>query len=527
MNRLFDTYLIGLIISCLMVFSIPVFSQNEAELNIIPRPNHMEVNSGYFFMDTTVVIVAEDSLLQKAKKLKFFLEPALGFDIPIAQEVLGKKMIKLTLNSQLSSLGKEGYRFMSTEDQIIISGFDPTGVYWGIQTLRQLLPSEILREAKVDDVHWKVPKVFIEDKPRFDWRGLMVDYSRTFWNIQQTKKYIDILSFYKMNILHMHLTDDQGWRLEMQLYPELTQKAAYFAEEFNEPEEREGFYTQADIRELIAYAHDRNVNIVPEIEMPGHTAEVFAAFPELSCDGDTFMIHPYFEGPGIHEEILCAGNDLTFEFLENILSEVITLFPFDYLHIGGDEAPKKRWEACLKCQNRILKEGLKDEHELQSWFIKRIDSLLYQRGKKLIGWNEILEGGLAPNAAVMFWAGDLRKTLEAATKGHKIVMSPTSHCYFDYTYDRISTQNVYDYDPVDSTMDTRFHPNILGLQANFWSHIDRDVPSMDRQIFPRLIALAEVGWTRNENKNWNHFSSRLSAHYIPLKNWGLYMMKEP
>lgn len=516
-------YIIFIILSGLFLLN-EVIAQHGTDLRIIPKPNHIDIENGLFELTPETVLVADENLISCAQQLADYLEPATGFFLSLQFEPDGKKYIRLNLNTDISSLGEEGYVLQVKKENIEISAYHQKGIFYGIQTLRQLLPGEILREAPANDTRWIIPCLRIEDKPRFAWRGLMIDYSRTFWDIRLTKHIIDILALYKMNVFHMHLTDDQGWRIEIEKYPELTRVASQFHDDFDEPPEREGYYTQADIREIVNYAMEKNVTIVPEIEMPGHTAEVFAVFPELSCTGETFKIHPFFEGPGIHEEVLCAGNDQTFEFLENVLTEVSELFPSKYLHIGGDEVPKARWKKCPKCQKRIIDEGLADEDELQSWFIRRIEKHLNTVGKSMIGWNEILEGGIAPNAAIMFWHGDLEETLKAAEKGHPIVMSPTSHCYFDYTYEKIPTGKVYDFDPVPDGLDRKYADKILGCQANFWSHIDRTVPAMHRQIFPRLLALSEVGWTEKENKHWEDFSIRLKSNLEVLDILGIYYM---
>jgi hexosaminidase len=262
------------------------------------------------------------------------------------------------------------------------------------------------------------------------------------------------------------------------------------------------------MKEIIAYAQQRNIDIIPEIEMPGHSSEVFAAYPELSCSGETMQIHPFFKGPNIHKEILCAGDAGTFEFLRNVLVEVIEIFPSKYIHIGGDEAPKKHWEKCDKCQQVIKDKGLKDEHELQFWFTKQIEEFLEANGKTLIGWDEIAEGELSNSTTVMFWRASKEHIPDLVlNKGNNLVMSPTSHCYFDYSYEKISSEKVYSYNPVSNK---KYSGRILGVQANFWSHINRVEPEMDRQLFPRIIALAEVGWTIESNKNWTEFSSRLN-----------------
>jgi hexosaminidase len=494
-------------------------------LNIIPKPLEISVLNGTFELNENTVIIASRDLSLQAEQLRSYLSPASGFMLPVKKRDSGGNLIELKLSDELSSLGEEGYKLNITGKKVLITAYKPHGILWGIQTLRQLFPDEILRKAVVDNVEWTLPCVNIVDKPRFKWRGLMIDYSRTFWNKSQTEKYIDAISYYKMNKLHMHLTDDQGWRIEINKYPDLTNIASKFDTIYHELKERQGYYSKEDIRELVRYAQDRNVEIIPEIEMPGHTSEIFAAYPQFSCTGDTLSIKPFFKGPGVHNEILCAGKEETFKFLEDVLSEVCELFPSEYIHIGGDEAPKASWKACPLCQKRIKDEGLKDEDELQSWFIKRIEKYLNSRGKKIIGWDEIIEGGLSKTATVMYWRGWMEDApLIAVNQGNDVIMSPTSHCYFDYPYEKISTERVYSFEPLSGKLENVNPKHILGVQANFWSHIDRTEPSMDRQIFPRILALAEVGWTQNQNKNWEDFSVRLKHQYKSIDLLDIYCM---
>jgi hexosaminidase len=354
----------------------------------------------------------------------------------------------------------------------------------------------------------------------------MLDCSRTFQSPGYIRRTIDRMSFYKMNVLHLHLTDDQGWRLEIRKYPELTVKGARFPERYAEPPAHQGFYSQAEMRDLISYAAARSVTIVPEIEMPGHALAALSCFPGLSCSGGPFEIYPFFKGPNITNDIFCAGNDGTFEFLENILGEVAALFPSEFVHVGGDEAPKDSWNKCPKCRARIQSEGLKDEHELQSWFMRRVEKTLLKHGKRLIGWDEILEGGLAPGAAVMSWRGT-SGGIAAANTGHAVVMSPTSHCYFDYTYEKIDSRRAYSFEPVPADLPADKVRHILGLQANFWSHIDREPEKVDRQLFPRLLAIAERGWSAKEAVDWADFSRRLRYHLAQLDRLGVRYNTDP
>ncbi|MBE9510320.1 MAG: beta-N-acetylhexosaminidase [Bacteroidetes bacterium] len=504
---------IGLSLFAFIFATLTILCQENQKFNIIPHPVEIEKKDGFFDLKSTTTIIPEKNLYLQAKQLKDYLDPATGFNIKIGEADNQTDLIILQLNEKLDYLGDEGYTIEVTQNKILIEAFRSKGIFWAFQTILQLLPNDILRDAKVDNVKWHIPNCSIKDRPRFKWRGLMIDFSRTFWNKRVTKKYIDAMAFYKMNKLHMHLTDDQGWRIEIKKYPKLTEIASKFDTSYHEPEEREGYFSQSDLKEIIAYSQERNIDIVPEIEMPGHASEVFSVYPGLSCKGDTMKIHPFTLGLGIHKEIFCAGNDETFVFLKNVLSEVIEIFPSKYIHIGGDEAPKEHWKECAKCQQRIKENGLQDEHELQSWFIKQIESFLSANGKTLIGWDEIVEGGLSKTATVMYWRTWEEQIPDlVVTRGNNLIMSPTSHCYFDYTYETISSEKVYSYNPVPDNLNDKYRDNILGVQANFWSHLSRNEPEMDRQIFPRIIALAEVGWTMESNKSWVEFNSRLNHH---------------
>ena len=486
------------------------------DFNIIPYPVKVEKHEGFFELNQNTVITHGENLNQKAKQLKNYLDPATGFDIKVCSSDNQSNQIILAINENLGDLGVEGYIIEVSQDEILIEASHSTGLFYAFQTLLQLLPRDILRDAKVENMEWRIPNCSIIDTPQFEWRGLMIDYSRTFWNKRITKKYIDAISFYKLNKLHMHLTDDQGWRIEIINYPNLTEFASKFDTAYHEPKEREGYFSQSDIKEIITYAEERNIEIIPEIEMPGHSSEVFSVYPELSCKGDTMKIHPFTLGPGIHKEIFCAGNDETFMVLKNVLSEIIKLFPSKYIHIGGDEAPKDYWKGCAKCQQRIKEESLNDEDELQSWFIKQIENFLFTHNKTMIGWDEIVEGGLSKSSIVMYWRGWKKDVPDLVfNNGNNIIMTPTSHCYFDYTYETISTERVYSYYPVSAVSNKKHAEQILGVQANFWSHLHRSEPDMDRQIFPRILALAEVGWSKESNKNWDDFTLRLHHH---LKN---------
>jgi hexosaminidase len=461
-------------------------------ISIVPKPQSISVLPGNF-------ILSKDSRVKFDQTGTGVGEIAERITKTIASDSLpsrGKSVIELSIDDQ-AELNSSGYSLEVRSRKIRITGKDADGLFYGFQTLMQLISA---------DGSGRIPCLDIVDFPSFGWRGLMLDCSRTFLRKEYIMSYIDRLAAIKMNVLHLHLTDDQGWRIEIKQYPDLTNICSKFDEQYSG--EVNGFYTQEDIREIVAYAAKNYITVVPEIEMPGHSTEIFAAYPELSCSGKKTVIFPFFKGPGVTEDILCAGNDSVFVFMENVLSEVIALFPSEYIHIGGDEAPKTAWERCAKCQGRIHTEGLKDESELQSYFIRRIEKFINSKGRKLIGWDEILEGGLAENAAVMSWRG-VQGGIEAAKDGHPVVMSPTSHCYFDYSHETTSIEKVYSYKPVPEELAGDQVKYVLGAQANMWTHIARTEAEIDAQIFPRLYALAEVLWTHPEHRDFADFNHRL------------------
>lgn len=464
-----------------------------SEIAVIPKPQTITFLQGVFPLSrsTTLIPGRPD---QNTDDIVGLITNILQSD-PLPDR--GKGVIELRIDDQ-ADIKLSGYRLQIRRNKIQITAREPAGLFYAVQTLRQLIPA---------DGSGKLPCMDVVDFPAFGWRGLMMDCSRTFLSKDYLLRYIDRLAALRMNVLHLHLTDDQGWRIEIKKYPELTGTCSNFDPRY--PGEISGFYTQEDIREIVAYAAKNYVTVVPEIEMPGHSTEIFAAYPELSCSGKKSVIYPFFKGPGVTEDILCAGNDSVFVFMENVLNEVIALFPSEYIHVGGDEAPKSAWEKCPKCRNRIKTEELKDESALQSYFIRRIEKFINSKGRKLIGWDEILEGGLAENAAVMSWRG-VQGGIEAAGMGHNVVMSPTSHCYFDYSHETTSTEKVYSYQPVPAGIPAEDSKYIIGAQANMWTHIARSEKEIDAQIFPRLYALAEVLWTHPEQRDYADLEKRIN-----------------
>ena len=406
-------------------------------LSLFPQPRHIAFADGFFTLDDTTTIVTADR--DVGDLLAAYLRPATGFDFPVqvgdtaATADLDNAIIMRLTDSGAES--DEAYALNVSEAKVEIAAPDVTGLVHGLQTLRQLLPPQIMSAEKADAVQWRIPAASISDAPVFGWRGLHLDVARHMFSVDEIMSFIDLMAFYKFNTLHWHLTDDQGWRIEIKKYPRLTEIGAFRAETAIPKTKGRfdgsaygGFYTQDDVKHIVAYARQRGITIVPEIEMPGHSVAALAAYPHLGCVGKNYQVRTSW---GIAEDIYCAGKDEVFGFLKDVLGEVLELFPSTFIHIGGDEAPKTRWKTCPLCQSRIRSQGLADENELHCWFIRQIDSWLTERGRRLVGWDEIFEGGLAPNATVMSWRGS-QGGIEAANAGHDVVMTPTTYCYLDY-----------------------------------------------------------------------------------------------
>jgi hexosaminidase len=424
----------------------------------------------------------------------------------------------------------EGYKLEVKKDIILIRARTAAGAFYAIQTLRQLFPAQFYREAVTKQIEWGASCCVINDEPRFEYRGLHLDVGRHFFNTTFIKRYIDLLAMHKLNTFHWHLTEDQGWRIEIKKHPELQKISACRKETLvghysDKPakydgEQYCGFYTQEEVKDIIQYAQKRFVTIIPEIEMPGHAQAALAAYPELGCTGGPYESATSW---GVFNEVFCAGNEKTFDFLDDVLKEVCALFPGAYVHVGGDECPKERWKSCPKCQKRIQDEKLKDEHALQSYFIGRAEKMLAKYGKKLIGWDEILEGGLAPTATVMSWRGT-EGGIAAAKLHHDVIMSPTTYVYFDYYQADPATEplaiggylpleKVYEYEPITSELTKEEAVYIKGVQANLWTEYISSPSYAEYMAYPRACALAEIAWTAKDKRDWTQFKSRLTAHF--------------
>ena len=529
--------------SYLLCFTILVFSAcsensgsqdktfSEDELTLIPKPAEMNLNEGSFqFTKETGFVVQGEQQKEIAQLLNAKFKSAAGWELKVLEEKPKTNFIEFKENQDLN---EEAYKLLVADKRITIEASSPSGFIYGVETLRQLLPLEIESKEKVSDITWQIPQIEISDEPRFEWRGLMLDVSRHFFEKEYVFKTIDRLAFLKMNTLHLHLVDDQGWRIEIKKYPKLTEVGAFRVDQENKhwdarsdnkPGEEAtygGFYTQEDIKEIVAYAKKHGIEVIPEIEMPAHVTSAIAAYPELSCTGKPVAVPSGGLWP--ITDIYCAGKEETFEFLENVLLEVMELFPSKYIHVGGDEATKTEWEKCEDCQRRIREEGLAGVDELQSYFIRRMEEFISSHDRILIGWDEILEGGLAPGATVMSWRGT-KGGWEASEQGHDVVMTPGSHVYFNFYQGDFDTEpmafsgftplsKVYDFDPVVDSMSTAQKKHVLGGQANLWSEFIATPERSEYMLFPRLAALSEVLWTPEENKDWADFSRRMQSMF--------------
>ncbi len=513
------------------VFFKPVVTKaiSADSLTIIPQPMSIQTQEGAFYIRKNTQVLAQKgdaaaikiaaSLAARLNNTKGFALSAIQAEAPAVNSIFFS-----TLDSD-TSLGKEGYKITVNEAGVKIFASTANGLFYGLQTLYQLLPPEIENKTP-NDVVWIVPYLEIRDMPRFQWRGLHLDVSRHFMPVDFIKKYIDNMAMHKLNVFHWHLTDDQGWRIEIKKYPLLTaigskRKETLIGHNYEYPHKFDnkpvqGFYTQEEIKEIVRYAADRSITIVPEIELPGHATAAIAAYPELGVTGKRPEVVTEW---GIFPDIFNV-NDQTFTFLENVLAEVIELFPGSYIHIGGDEAIKTQWDASSEIQQKIKDLDLKDSHELQSYFIKRIEKFINSKGRKLIGWDEILEGGLAPNAAVMSWRG-ISGGVAAAQAKHNVVMTPGTHLYFDH-YQGIASgeplaiggylpiSKVFNYEPVPDTLMSSEAKYIMGAQANVWTEYMKTPEDVEYMVFPRIAALAEVTWAKSKKpEDWSRFAKKV------------------
>lgn len=518
-----------------------VFAQNIA---IIPEPVILTQKTGEYILPASIKIVAADnqSINYASAYLQKKLTTATGYAVSIGNNATANG-IQLLLNQPANSLtGKEGYTLSVTPAGVTIRANEAAGLFYGVQTFLQLLPKEIEGNTVVKDVKWAVPCVEITDYPRFGWRGLMFDVSRHFFTKEEVKQYIDQMARYKFNLFHFHLTDDEGWRIQIKSYPRLTEVGAWNVKregrfgDFipptpDEPRNYGGFYTQEDIKEIVQYATERFVNILPEIEMPGHSLATIASYPELSCtsgaenykvrSGEKIVEWPSGGGHfyGLVDNTLCPANEKVYPFIDKVMTEVAQLFPFGYIHMGGDECIRNFWEKSDAIKNLMQKENLKNLDEVQSYFVKRVEKIVESKGKKMIGWDEILDGGLAPNAAVMSWRG-MKGGIEAAKQGHDVVMSPTTYTYIDFmqsdaimeplVYASLRLNKTYEFEPVPEGVDAKY---IKGGQANLWTEQIYNMRQAQYMTWPRAFAIIESVWSPKEKKNWKSFVNKVEQHF--------------
>ncbi len=526
---------ISLLLICLYISCIS-FAQRPDEkpaklLPLIPLPKEMTSSNDEFILtDKTKIILTNEKFKPEVIYLNNFLKTHYDLELQIVSNMPSDGNYIMIAQPDFESGWLENYDLTMNRNQIVFIAEGNAGLFYGIETLIQLMPLEKTKEIKISCAQ-------IKDSPRYQWRGMHLDCSRHFFSKEEVKKYIDYLAMYKFNVFHWHLVNDQGWRIEINKYPLLTKIGSQRKETIigkpawdkdGKPSKDDkydgtpygGFYTQNDIKEIVAYAQIRHITVVPEIEMPGHSLAALAAYPQYSCTGGPFETYTKW---GVSDDVYCAGNDSTFLFLQNILTEVCDLFPGKYIHIGGDECLKERWKACAKCQKRIVDEKLKDENELQSYFITRIEKYLNSKGKQIIGWDEILDGGLAPKAAVMSWRG-IKGGIAAAKQKHNVVMTPGKPCYFDHYQAKDKTKeplaiggynpldSVYAYNPSPKGLTEEEAKYIMGGQGNVWTEYITDFSKVEYMSMPRMAALSEALWAPVDKKNYKNFVSRLKLH---------------
>lgn len=532
-------------LTCAILFAVMAvtgFGQQPV-ISIIPEPVQLIQKTGAYILPKNLVIGASNvtAVRYTANFLQQKLATATGYKITVAETTAGAG-IALQLNATANeALGKEGYQLSVTGKGVVIRANQPAGLFYGVQTLLQLLPKEIESSSTVKSIQWSVPFVEAMDHPRFAWRGLMLDVSRHFFTKNEVKHFIDEMARYKFNLFHWHLTDDEGWRIEIKSLPKLTQVGAWnvkrtghFGEFTNirddEPRDNGGYYTQEDIKEVVQYAKEHFVDVLPEIEMPGHSMAAIASYPELSCtegadkykviSGEQFIAWPdtgHFYG--LVDNTLCPANEKVYPFADKVLTEVAQLFPFPYIHVGGDECIQNFWEKSEAVKALMEKEHLKNMVEVQGYFENRLERIVNSKGKKMIGWDEILEGGVSPTAAIMSWRGT-KGGIEASNKGHEVVMSPTTYVYLDYmqsdeimeprVYASLRLNKTYSYEPVSEGVNEKM---IKGVQGNLWTEQVYNFRQVQYMAWPRAFAISEIAWSPSAKKNWKHFVGKVEDHF--------------
>ncbi len=513
-------------LSLILFFFLPLTltAQTKADFNVVPMPRECVLQKGNPFSLAQVECIAytgDEDMHRNADFLAEYLTPVLQKRLPVVKGKSKGKAISIAINQKMTA--EEGYRITASQKSLCIEGATPKGVFYGIQTLRKALPAEYAEDVVV-------PAVVINDSPRFAYRGMHLDVSRHFFDVSVVKEYIDRMALHNMNIFHFHLTDDQGWRVQIDRYPKLTEVGAYRNRTvigrntglYNH-DRYGGFFTKAQLKDIVEYARQRYITIIPEVDMPGHMEAALTAYPELGCTGGPYEVEANW---GVFDDILCAGKERTFQFVEGVLDEIMEIFPSEYIHIGGDEAPRTRWKACELCQKRIQQLGLKSderhsaEDRLQGYFMKRVEKYLNEHGHKAIGWDELLDCDVNESTTIMSWRGQ-EGGLAASERGHDVIMAPTSYCYFDY-YQVPETEwtkplliggyvpldKVYSLEPAPDTLSAKAREHIIGVQANLWTEYIADKELLEYQILPRMGALAELQWVAPEKKNYEQYVIR-------------------
>ncbi|MEO6232456.1 MAG: beta-N-acetylhexosaminidase [Ferruginibacter sp.] len=525
------------------LLALLLFNASFSQVNIIPKPASTKIGNGVLTINSdTKIVLSTKELKKQADFFNDYLQKFYGFKLQLVNKAANAKSLIVLSDAAKNNAVAGAYQFDVTANAINIKGDDAAGVFYGIQTLIQLLPVEASKSLTI-------PQLSIQDFPRFAYRGMMLDVSRHFFSVDFVKKFIDFLALHKINTFHWHLTEDQGWRIEIKKYPRLTEVGGcrngtiigHHPGKGNDNHQDCGYYTQKQVKEIVQYADDRFITVIPEIELPGHASAAIAAYPQLSC----FPNEPTqlakgvkdWAGPrtgkqvqqswGVYEDVFCP-TEYTFGFLQDVLDEVMQLFPSKYIHIGGDECPKESWKRSEFCQNLIKEKGLKDEHGLQSYFISRIEKYLNSKGRDIIGWDEILEGGLAPNATVMSWRGE-QGGVEAARQKHHVIMTPNSHMYFDHAQLKnedslviggyLPLEKVYSYNPLPAELTKDEQQYILGAQANLWTEYISNPAKVEYMIFPRMTALSEVLWSPVDQKDYNDFKMRMKSQVERYNLW--------
>lgn len=508
---------------CLISFVLSIQGWTQNAYHLVPVPKQLTPNEGQFTVKKGMSIHITDNVFTPvANMLAARFQTASGLQLGL-QSGTGTNGIVFALDPKL---GEEAYRLSVTNKKIEIVAKTGKGAFYGLQTLLQLMPPSIYGDQS-STVAWTIPNCTIEDEPRFGYRGLMLDVGRHYFSVAEIKKYIDLMAIYKLNMFHWHLTEDQGWRIEIKKYPLLTKISSvrkestvgHYRDKKFDGKPYGGFYTQEEVKDIVAYAASKYITVVPEIEMPGHSQALLAAYPQFGANPD--KIYQVGTKWGVSEDVLFPREE-TFAFLEDVLTEVMELFPSPYIHIGGDECPKTQWKESRFCQDLIKKLGLKDEHELQSYFIRRIDKFISSKGRKLLGWDEILEGGLSPNATVMSWRGT-QGGVEAAKQRHDVIMSPNSFMYLDYYQADPKTEpiaiggnlplsKVYSFEPYLPELTQEEAKHVIGIQANLWTEYVKDFSYAQYMTYPRVLAMAEVAWSPKESKNYEAFKGRVKGH---------------